>query len=331
MFALLSQFDRAEEERRAQLSLALHRNLLVLRSPITASQRLRRCLFRRSGGAEVARLGWLGRNYRRRIMKRRTVVAFASLYAGVAVSATMLGGSPAVAATPPKPAISEDARSALAQMGAALLAKEFSFHAHTIRVYEGQGKEQLHIVHDFEATVRRPDRLLLAGTGDDGPRKLIYDGSNVVFALGDGKTYATLPVPKTIQQMMYVVMGRFGLDFPLADFLTEAPDKAFLTGVTAGREVDTVTIDGVPCRHLVFSQPPGIELELWLEKDRAVPRRLIVIDNALPGSPNFVAEMSNWNFGVHPADADFTFMPPADAKKVDFNVVTGELHTGGSP
>jgi hypothetical protein len=264
-------------------------------------------------------------------MKRRTVVAFAGLYAGVVVNTTMLGGSPAVAATPPKPAINEDARSALAQMGTALLAKEFSFHAHTIRVYESQGKEQLHIVHDFEATVRRPDRLLVAGTGDDGPRKLIYDGSNVVFALGDGKTYATLPVPNTIQQMMHVVMGRFGVDFPLADFLTEAPDKAFLTGVTAGREVNTVTIDGVPCRHLVFSQPPGIELELWLEKDRAVPRRLIVIDNALPGSPNFVAEMSNWNFGVHPADADFTFTPPEDAKQVDFSAVTSELHTGGSP
>jgi hypothetical protein len=268
-------------------------------------------------------------NYRRRIMKRRTVVAFASLYAGVVLSTTMLGGSPAVAATPPKPAISEDARSALAQMGTALLAKEFSFHAHTIRVYESQGKEQLHIVHNFEATVRRPDRLLVAGTGDDGPRKLTYDGSNVVFALGDGKTYATLPVPNTIQQMMYVVMGRFGVDFPLADFLTEAPDKAFLTGVTAGREVNAVTIDGVPCRHLVFSQPPGIELELWLEKDRGMPRRLIVIDNALPGSPNFVVEMSNWNFGVHPADADFTFTPPEDAKQVDFGVVTGELHTGG--
>jgi hypothetical protein len=269
-------------------------------------------------------------NYRRRTMKRRTVVVFASLYAGIVLSTTMLGGLSAVAAAPPKPAISEDARSALAQMGKALLAKEFSFHAHTIRMNESQGKEQLHIVHDFEATVRRPDRLLIAGTGDDGPRKLIYDGSNAVFALGGGKTYATLPVPNTIQQMMHVVMGRFGVDFPLADFLTDAPDKAFLTGVTAGREVNTVTIDGVPCRHLVFSQPPGIELELWLEKDRGVPRRLIVIDSALPGIPNFVAEMSNWNFDVHPADAEFTFTPPEDAKQVDFSVVTGEPHTGGS-
>jgi hypothetical protein len=131
--------------------------------------------------------------------------------------------------------------------------------------------------------------------------------------------------------MMYVVMGRFGLDFPLADFLTEAPGKAFLTGVTAGREVNMVTIDGVPCRHFVFSQPPGIELELWLEKDRAVPRRLIVVDSSLPDSPNFVAEMSDWNFNVHPADAEFTFTPPEGARQVDFGTVTDELRTRGSP
>ena len=125
-------------------------------------------------------------------------------------------------------------------------------------------------------------------------------------------------------------MGRFGLDFPLADFLTDDPGKAFLTGVTSGHEVNTVMIDGVPCRHLVFAQPPGIELELWLEKDRGVPRRLIVIDNSLRNSPNFVAEMSNWNFGAHPVDADFAFTPPKDAKQVDFSMFTRELHAGDS-
>jgi hypothetical protein len=145
------------------------------------------------------------------------------------------------------------------------------------------------------------------------------------------QSYASLPVPNTIQQMMYVVMGRFGVDFPLADFLTNAPDKAFLSGVTAGRELSTVTIDGVPCRHLVFSQPPGLELELWLETDRAVPRRLIVIDNTLPGRPNFVAEMSDWNFSIHPGDADFTFTPPEGARQIVFGVARGEQPSGVSP
>lgn len=264
-------------------------------------------------------------------MTGKTVALLASLCAGIAAGLAPTGYSPAIAATSPKPEITQDARSALAQMGTALLAKEFSFHARTIRADARQGDLLLHIEHEFDVTVRRPDRLLVDGTGDDGPRKLMYDGKTVVLALDGGKLYASLPVPNTIQRMMYVVMGRFGLDFPLADFLTDAPDKAFLTGVTAGRELATVTIDGVPCRHLVFWQPPGIELELWLEKDRAVPRRLIVIDHTLPGSPNFVAEMSDWNFGIHPADADFAFTPPEGAKQVDFGAVTGELHTGGSP
>ena len=82
-------------------------------------------------------------------------------------------------------------------------------------------------------------------------------------------------------------MGKLGVDFPLADFLTNNPDKSFLSGVTSGREVNTVTIDGVPCRHLLFTQPPGIELEIWLEKnDKALPRRLVVTYRSEPGQPS---------------------------------------------
>jgi hypothetical protein len=89
-----------------------------------------------------------------------------------------------------------------------------------------------------------------------------------------------------------------------------------MSGVIAGREVGTVMIDEVEGRHLLFNQP-GIELELWVEKnDRAVPRRLIVTYYTLQGDPEFIAEFSDWNFDVHPSDADFVFRPPAGAVKV---------------
>ena len=182
-------------------------------------------------------------------------------------------------------------------MGETLRSKEFSFQVRTIRVYANNNGALLHIGHNFKVTVRRPDRLLVDGTGDDGPRKLIYDGKTAVVVLDNGKKYASLPVPETIEGMLHVVVGHFGVDFPLADFLMEAPDKAFLAGVTGGREVGTATIDGVLCHHLVFSQPPGIELELWLEaNDQSLPRRLIVTYRSLPGEPNFVAEFSDWSF-----------------------------------
>jgi hypothetical protein len=255
-------------------------------------------------------------------MKSGNAMLLGGLLASLAISMPEVTTTVALAATMSKPAISEDANSAIARMGTTLRSKEFSFQVRTIRVSANNAGELLHIGHTFKVTVHRPDRLLVDGTGDDGPRKLIYDGKAAVVVLDNGKKYARLPVPDTIGGMMQVVIGHFGVDFPLADFLTEAPDKAFLTGVTAGREVGSAMIDGVPCSHLVFAQPPGIELELWLEaNDRSLPRRLIVTYQSLPGEPNFVAEFSDWNFTVHPPDAEFQFDPPDGAEQLQLGAM----------
>jgi hypothetical protein len=128
----------------------------------------------------------------------------------------------------------------------------------------------------------------------------------------------TTPAPNTLQGMLETVMGKLGVDFPLADFLTNTPDKSFLLGVTSGRAVNTVTIDGVACRHFLFTQRPGIELELWVEKnDRSLPRRLIVTYRSEPSQPSFVAELFDWNFSIDPSDAEFVFAPPEGAVQIE--------------
>ena len=239
-------------------------------------------------------------------------------WVAAAITGVIPSIAPAVlAANPPKPAISEEVSAALAQMGKSLLSDAFSFQARTLRVYVERSGQPLHIAHTINVVVRRPDRLAISVTGDDGSTRLYYDGKTVTLLGVEAKHYSTIPVPNTIQGMLETVMGKLGVDFPLADFLTNAPDKSFLSGVTSGREVNTVTIDGVLCRHLVFSQPPGIELELWLEaNDKSLPRRLIVTYRSLPGEPNFIAEMSDWDFTVHPSDADFKWQPPDGAEQM---------------
>jgi hypothetical protein len=242
---------------------------------------------------------------------------------GVLLTATIIGFIPitVLAAGAPKeakPAISEEAAGDLLRMGQTLRADEFSFEAKTIRVYADQNGQPLHIFHILKVTVHRPNRLLAEVTGDDGSRKLAFDGKTAFVYSAAQNKYASIPVPEgTIEGMLKEAVGRLGVDFPLADFLSEAPNKAFLTGVTSGRVVNTVTIDGAPYDHLFFSQPPGIELELWLSKnEQSWPRRLIVTYRSLPGQPNFIAEFSDWNFNIHPADTDFTFQPPAGAEQV---------------
>jgi hypothetical protein len=239
------------------------------------------------------------------------------------LAATFSGSVPDAAlavppAKPAKPVISEEAAGDLMRMGQTLRAEEFSFEVHTIRVYAEPSGEPLHIFHTMKVIVHRPSQLLVEVTGDDGSTKLVFDGKTANVYSATQNKYATIPVPEgTIEGMLKEAVGRLGVDFPLADFLTEAPNKAFLTGVTSGRVVNTVTIDGAPYDHLFFFQPPGIELELWLAKNEpVVPRRLIVTYRSLPGQPNFIAEFSDWNFNIHPSDVEFAFQPPAGAEQV---------------
>jgi hypothetical protein len=227
----------------------------------------------------------------------------------------------------PAPTITEEASTALLDMGKSLLSPQMSFKVQTIRIYPGPEGETLHIVHTIDVKVRRPDRMQASVNGDDDPVKLFYDGTSLSLTNVAANKYAVISVPNTIQGMLETAMGKLHIDFPLADFLTEAPNKAFLTGVTSGKVINTVTIDGTPCKHLYFEQPPGVTLELWVEaNERALPRRLIVTYTNLPESPSFIAMFSDWNLSPGLTDADFQFTPPAGAAKIELPAAAAASH-----
>ena len=241
-------------------------------------------------------------------------VAAFGVFAGFVALPTARAGEPPM---PVNPAISEEAATAVSQMGKTLLAKELSFTAKTIRVYQDEAGQPLHIFHAMNVVARRPDRLAAHVTGDDGSHDLIYDGKSVALSSSNRNEYVVVPATGDIPSALETV-EQLNPDFPLVDFFTEAPDRSFLSGVTAGWQVGTNKVDGVECRHLFFSQRGGIDLELWVEKnDGAAPHRLIVTYRMVPGQPNFIAEFGNWNATVHPSEAEFTFQPPADAKKIE--------------
>jgi hypothetical protein len=244
--------------------------------------------------------------------------SLALLFVGGLTSLSSAVGLAANAENPPGSAIPEDAMAVIARMGKTLQASQFSFHSHTFRAYAGPNGELLHIAHTTKTVVHRPDRLLVEVTGDDGSKKVLYDGKTLVVYRVEQKQYASIPVSGNIDQMLDVAEKRMGTDFPLADLLTDNPAVSVLSGVTSGGQVGTATIDGIPCRHFFFNQADDLELELWLEdNDQALPRRFVVTYRSLPGRPTFIAELSDWDFSTRLPDTAFVFQPPAGVVQVE--------------
>jgi len=217
-----------------------------------------------------------------------------------------------------KPAISDEAATAVSQMGKTLLARNLSITARTISVYLDRFGQPLHIFHTMKIAVSRPNRIAVEFTGDDGKHNLYYDGKAASVFYPDSKKYMMIPASGDIPSAIDEVTEKLDLDFPLGVLFGDSPDKVLLGDAGAAWQVGTATVDGIQCRHLLFSQKSGIDVEFWVENNSAAtPRRLIVTYPLLQGRPRFIAEFTSWKTEPSLSDSEFTFEPPAGVKKID--------------
>jgi hypothetical protein len=223
------------------------------------------------------------------ILRNALQAAALGVFVGFAALPKALADEPRL---PFKPAISDEAAIAVAQMGKTL--------------------------HTMKIVVRRPNRIAVEFTGDDGKHNLFYDGKAASVFFPDSKEYAVIAASGDIPTALHEVADKMDVDFPLSGFFSDFPDKVLLSDAMAAWQVGTANIDGVECRHLFFSQKSGIDLELWVEKNStATPHRLIVTYRLLPGQPSFIAEFTSWKTQARQSDSEFAFQPPADAKRIE--------------
>ncbi len=187
-------------------------------------------------------------------LQRALRISFMLVFVGGLVSLSLGVASTARSQSAQETAIGPDARAALARMGETLSAKQFSFQSRTFRSYAGPNGELLHIAHTTKTIYSRPDRLAVSVTGDDGSIKVLYDGKTLVLYAVEAKQYVSLPVSGGIEKALDVLEERTGTDYPLADLLSDNPEKAVASGITSGGKVGTSTIDGVRCNHFFFEQ-----------------------------------------------------------------------------
>lgn len=172
--------------------------------------------------------------------------------------------------------------------------------------------------------VRKPG-FVIDYVNDQKSRRFIYDGKNFTVYSPLLGFYATTPAPGTNREVLDAIYNKFGIALPLEDLFRwgDGTNADRIQALKSAYEVGSATIDGVPTDHFAFREA-DVDWEVWIQKgDQPLPRKVVIVDRTDPTHPTFTARLS-WQVNPAFTDADFTFVPDANAKKIQLATFKGE-------
>jgi len=169
-----------------------------------------------------------------------------------------------------------------------------------------------------EVTVKRPNRIYASRTLDEGDvRRFWYDGAVATLYEESSNVYTKIPVFDTIDETLDYLETVFKDPRPLADLLYNDLSpllKVPLSGSYVGESYLGVTA----CDHLAF-RGKSLDWQFWVERgEKPLIRKVVITYKELPGEPQFVAHLVEWDTQPELSDAIFQFSPPEGARQIRF-------------
>lgn len=230
----------------------------------------------------------------------------------------------------PLPVIEPKADAVLKQMCETLAAaKEFSVETTTLIDEISPTGQKLQYGKNSKVLVRRPDRLHSVVSGDRENYTVVYDGKTIAFLDPAQNVYATATLPPTIDAAMDTLAQKYGIVAPLADLIFSKPYEALSDRVKAGIYVGEHAVNKVPCHHLAF-RGEAVDWQIWIDKGaKPLPRKLVISYKMLPGEPQFIAIIDNWNLDPKLGEDAFKFTPPAGSRQIELKPVVPSPQPAG--
>ena len=163
--------------------------------------------------------------------------------------------------------------------------------------------------------VNRPNQMRASISGDLRNREFVYDGKTVTIFSPDDGVYATTPASDKLGTLVGDLLDQ-GVELPLIDVLYQATAGTLMEQVRTGQVVGDADVEGVACDHLAFRQSDA-DWQLWVEKGRGLPRKIVITTRHEVGDPQFSATMT-WNTAPKLDKNSFSFTPPKDVQHIPY-------------
>ena len=195
--------------------------------------------------------------------------------------------------------------------------KAISLSYDTIFEVVSKEKQKLQIATSGTAVLERPDKIRTTRKSGFSDTVMVYDGKTLSF-LGNGENaYIQAEAPGTIDTLIDQLRDKFHRQLPGADLLQSNVYDTLMADVTDIKDLGSGIIGGKECDHLAF-RAKDTDWQIWIAQGKEpYPCRYVITSKGVDQAPQFTMEVRDWKAGAGVAGADFTFKPPAGAKKLD--------------
>jgi len=178
-------------------------------------------------------------------------------------------------------------------------------------------KQKLQIATSGAILLNRPDKVRTTRKSGFADTEMVYDGKTLSF-LGKGQNaYVQAEVPGTVDALIDQLREKFHRQLPGADLLQSGVYEALMTDVTDVKDLGSGVIGGVECDHLAF-RAKDTDWQIWIAQGQnPYPCRYVITSTGVDQAPQFTLTIREWKAGADLAAGDFTFNPPAGAKRIE--------------
>jgi hypothetical protein len=193
---------------------------------------------------------------------------------------------------------------------------ELNSCSYTLEIAQSEllGSSEWHTsISESDVYMHGPDKFYMHSVGDNFSRGFWYNGSEFAFYSFAKNTYDTIPVNGNIIEAIDQIHGKYGVDFPAADFfyptLTDDIMAHFDQVYYVGEEVS-----GNTTQLMIEASSENEQLNIWIDKSTNLPSRFELFSG---NNRNlYAAQFLNWKINPTIADSVFDFQPPSDSSRV---------------
>ena len=166
--------------------------------------------------------------------------------------------------------------------------------------------------------VTKPNQLRSDYRGDERNTNFYYDGKSLTWQNTDLDFYATKAAAPTIDRVLNNVEVKYGVTIPMSNLFVDDPCAKVTSNIQKSVFVGSNLVDRVPAYHILFTGEDR-DWQMWVSRSgQPLPLKIVITYKNLPGSPQYTAILSKWNFTPKIPAQTFTYEPSEEAIGIEF-------------